>query len=424
MAYDVMVDHEHAYDSAVSDGLYQHDSGGLHGKHDNVRRYWEDQINRYILRESLAPMVARKQKDLSRIRVIDLGCGTGEGYEILTNVQHGNTPLSATEVQVLSTEMMSAYKGVDVSPEMVRKAAHLYQDNPKLSFEVGDLTEGLPVEPYEPAYDIYFSSFGSLSHISTEQLERLIEQIMDHFKRRCIFVGDLVARYSIEWPGYWDEGDEDSDKMLPYSMSYMYPSETVQFEEADRFDLRFWGGDEFDKFVAGIAKRRGVKVFKRTIHDRSVLVGRHMDTGEYNPHVKPIRRAVNSLHKFDERTELTDLIFDYVPCAGQEKLSEFFERFQVAWNAVVYACIDALAVGVTPDRLNEDPPEEYPEIVRSSIRTIRDVIRNIRWFRMGDPRANIIEPQLGYILRNLEQDMQQGLGASHGVLAVYEFEKD
>jgi hypothetical protein len=39
---------------------------------------------------------------------------------------------------------------------------------------------------------------------------------------------------------------------------------------------------------------------------------------------------------------------------------------------------------------------------------------------MGDPLANIVEPQLGYILRNLESDLQQGLGAAHGVLAIFE----
>ena len=70
------------------------------------------------------------------------------------------------------------------------------------------------------------------------------------------------------------------------------------------------------------------------------------------------------------------------------------------------------------------PPEELPEPVRESIRIIRNVVRNVQWFRMGDPRANVIEPQLGYILRNLEMDLQAGLGAAHGLLAIYELRKD
>ncbi|NIM48400.1 MAG: class I SAM-dependent methyltransferase, partial [Gemmatimonadales bacterium] len=70
------------------------------------------------------------------------------------------------------------------------------------------------------------------------------------------------------------------------------------------------------------------------------------------------------------------------------------------------------------------PPEEYPDPVQGAIRTIRNVIGNVQWFRMGDPRANVVEPQLGYILRNLEMDLQKGLGAAHGLLAVYELQKD
>ncbi len=95
----------------------------------------------------------------------------------------------------------------------------------------------------------------------------------------------------------------------------------------------------------------------------------------------------------------------------------------MAWNAVVYAAIEALDHWDQPEWLRREPPEEFPEPVRESIRTIRNVIRNIQWFRMGDPRANVLEPQLGYILRNLEMDLQRGLGAAHGLLAVYEIQK-
>jgi hypothetical protein len=42
---------------------------------------------------------------------------------------------------------------------------------------------------------------------------------------------------------------------------------------------------------------------------------------------------------------------------------------------------------------------------------------------MGDPRANIVEPQLGYILRDIEIEEGRGFGAGHGLLAMYEFER-
>ena len=75
-----------AYTEAVKSGLYAKRSG-LVGKYDNVRRYWEDQLTRYTLHIFLAPFVYAKRKALERVRVIDLGCGSGEGYEILTDLR-------------------------------------------------------------------------------------------------------------------------------------------------------------------------------------------------------------------------------------------------------------------------------------------------------------------------------------------------
>jgi hypothetical protein len=54
---------------------------------------------------------------------------------------------------------------------------------------------------------------------------------------------------------------------------------------------------------------------------------------------------------------------------------------------------------------------------------VRKIVRNIEHFRMDDPLANVIEPQLGYNLRNLEVSLQRGLGAGHGLLAIYELKK-
>lgn len=95
----------------------------------------------------------------------------------------------------------------------------------------------------------------------------------------------------------------------------------------------------------------------------------------------------------------------------------------MAWNAVVFAATEALDRWDDREWLSKPPPEEYPEPVQKAVRIIRNVVRNVQWFRMGDPRANVVEPQLGYTLRNLEMDLQEGLGAGHGLLAVYEFRK-
>ena len=411
------------YSDAVGLSAYDRDWGGLFGKYDNVRRYWEDQINRYTLHKFLATLVYRKRSLLSRVRVIDLGCGSGEGYEVLTDVHREHLSLATREVEVMPSYLIGEYKGVDISPAMVEKAQENYNAIPKLKFEVADLNDGLPVGPGEPPFDIYFSSFGSLSHIDDDALRRLIEDVCDHMGESAILVADMIGRYSYEWQCYWDGPKSDETNMHQYSMSYIYPRDMLDKIDIETFPIRYWGGEELDAFVSEIAASKGVSIVRKEIRDRSVLVGRHMNTGEFNKNVQPIREAVSGLHEFNRRTDLKTLLFDYVPHHGHPRMNQFFEGFQMAWNAVVTACMEALRNWENAEMLKEDPSDEYPEIIQQSVRTIRDVVRNVKWFRMGDPLANIVEPQLGYVLRNLETDLQQGLGAAHGLLGTFELNR-
>ncbi len=416
---------QRTYESAVANGFYLRDQGGLAGKTDNVRRYWEDQINRYDLHDFIGPLVERKKKNLSRIRVLDLGAGAGEGYEVLTNLRKEGDSLRSREIDVLPEEMISAYTGLDISPAMVRQARASYDGISKVHFEVADLGCGLgPAKDHLP-YDLYFSSYASLSHLTDDQLRGLIEEMVDHAPSQAIFVADLLGRYSYEWPCYWSGPEDPSQPMRPYSMSYLYPASVRDQISIERFPVRFWGGQEFDEFFTSIAESRGAKVRAKKLSDRSVLVGRHVDTAEYNPSpLPPIRQTVNRLYEQNVRTDLTSLIFDYSPRTGFDQLNAFFEKFQMAWNAVVYEAMAALEHYDDREWLDAPLPEVYPRAVQDAIGTLRGVVGAVQWFRMGDPRANVVEPQLGYILRNLEMDLQEGLGAAHGLLAVYEFTKD
>jgi len=51
------------------------------------------------------------------------------------------------------------------------------------------------------------------------------------------------------------------------------------------------------------------------------------------------------------------------------------------------------------------------------------VIEGSGWLDWGDPRANIIEPHLGYSLRKLEMELQPGMGAGHSLVGVFEVMK-
>ena len=271
------------FESAVSHGLYVKDAGGLAGKHDNVRRHWEDQITRYALHDFVGRLVERKRNALSRIRVVDLGAGSGEGYEILKSLRKAETGLAGGEIDILPGEMLGCYKGLDISSAMVEQGNHTYASDPKAHFELGDLSHGLSPLHKEAPFDIYFSSFGSLSHLSSAEMRRLIEDVYDHASDSFIFVADLLGRYSFEWQCYWELSGEDSGNMRQYSMSWLYPDNIIDRIEVERFPVRYWAGEEFDTFLTNIITDKGGRIGRSRIRDRSILVGRHMNTGEFNP---------------------------------------------------------------------------------------------------------------------------------------------
>lgn len=409
------------YENCVAQGFYGRNSGGLDGKYDNVRRYWEDQITRYTLHDFAAGLTQRKRVSRSQVRVLDLGAGSGEGYEVITSLKKPGT-LVSEEVDVLPRNLLGHYKGLDISPAMVEQGRQIYHGNRRVEFEVADLSQGLGPVADDPPYDVYFSSYGSLSHLRDDEIRHLVEDIYDNADGSFIFVADLVGRYSYEWPGYWNT-PADETNMRQYSMSYLYPREMLGKIEVERFPLRYWHAEEFAKFFESAMFRKGGRILRKSFVDRSILVGRHMNTGEYNPNATPLRRHVNSLHEFNRRTDLRALLFTYHPHPEFPDLDAFFSRFAAAWNAVIHAAIEALKRWKDKKFLASDPDPALPKGVREAVRTIRRVVMHIEWFRMGDPRANILEPQLGYILRNVEMDLQEGRGAGHGLLATYEVRK-
>ncbi len=396
------------YAKAVRIGAYDRLPNGLFGKFDNVRRFWEDTVTLRTLAQFLTPLLSYKRATLSRLRVIDLGCGSGAGYDFV--------------VAAAGADMVDFYKGIDISPEMIGKAREIFGDNPKCAFELADLNDGLPASS-EPPYDLYFSSYASLSHLPDHSLRRLLRDICHHMGKRAVFVADLLGRYSYEWQCYWDE--DNDGKMLPYTMSYIYPPGSPERQGAEHFPMRFWGGEEFDQFVEETVVACGVTIVRRERRDRSILVGRHMDTRAFNPFAPPLRFMVNSLFEPNHRTDLKQLLFDYRPHPCCPNLNAFFERFQMAWNAVVWTVMEEL--NLEPARKEEAVhllSFLYPEPVRRILQKLRRSIQHACAFWGDDPIANEVEPKLACALRELEQTLQQGLGVGHALLALYEFRKD
>lgn len=413
-------DGSRTYEQAVRHGAYDLHLGNLFGKHDNVRSYWEDQLTRIVLRPYLSELVLAKKRAGHKLRIVDLGCGAGQGYEILTHINKHELDLRLQHDHVLSEKDIELYHGVDLSKAMVSKGNEMYASKSHVRFQRGDLREGLGRLKEEPAYDIYFSSYGSFSHLTRAELANLIGEICEHGRDGSLVVLDVLGRYSIEWPEYWSAETED-EKVRDYSMSYLYTEFDVD-QEIEHFPVRFWTGEEINELAEEISdsSRSGALELLRRF-DRSIFVGRHTDTGEYNPNLKPIRRAVNSLHEDYLRTDLSQLILDPGMIPSHPEVSPFLNRLLESWNILVSFCESRLKQNVSLIEMRGW--SEFSTPLQFALMTIDRVINDTGWIWYGEPRANIIEPQLGYALRSLESDMQQGVGCGHGLLAVLRVRK-
>ena len=409
-----------AYDEAISSGQYQKVTG-LSGKYDNVRRLWEDEVMRLFLQPYLQRMVDRKIQRGEGLRILDLGCGSGDGYEILMGVKRGDTGLSAHANVAIEPGLLEFYKGSDLNPGLIEQAEAIYGQHRNIAFALGDFNE-LDLEADEP-YDLYLASYGTFSHNGREQNAHLLAKLAQNGRNGSLIIADWLGRYSYEWQALWSS-DLSRDQWMNYVISYIYPEEERKHRELSSLTLARLSRQEVFDIIEGARRQSGVKIRLRQLFDRSVLVGRHIDTRDYNPHAQPMRQRVNSLFEPNTRTDLESLLVNYVPEDGFPAVNDFYAMFHSSWNALVGYVI-ALLHHYDMAQASPRPEVErhHPRALRIALAEMRRLIAATQRSTMGDARANIIEPGLGYALRELEMRLQRGIGCGHGLVAILELKK-
>ncbi len=410
-----------AYDEAITSGQYQKVAGRI-GKYDNVRRLWENEVMRLFLQPYLQRMVDRKRQMGEGLRILDLGCGSGDGYELLMGVKLGDTGLSSHANVAIEPELLEFYKGIDLNPGLIAQAKATYDHHPNMAFALSNFNE-LDLEA-EETYDLYFTSYGTLSHNGREQNTHLLAKLAQNGRDGSLIISDWLGRYSYEWQTLWSN-DLSREQWMDYVISYIYPEEERKHRELSSITLALLSRREVLDIIEGARRQSAVKIRLRRLFDRSVLVGRHMDTRDYNPHAQPLRQRVNSLFEPNTRTDLEGLLVNYVPKDSFPAINEFYAMFQSSWNALVGYVI-ALLRHYDAAKASSRPEIErhHPRALRMAIAEMRRLIATTYRSKIGDVRSNIIEPSLGYALRELEMGLQKGLGCGHGLVAILELEKE
>lgn len=412
---------ERTYAETVARGFYGKNVGGLFGKYDNVRAHWEDAMTRVALRPFVRERVERCVREGRGVRIVDLGCGAGQGYEQLIRIDVRDLDLADEHRYVLRPEQIELYHGIDLSAAMVEKGRENYHGHANVKFAVGDLREGLGDARAKMPFDIYFSSYGALSHLESEALERCLREIAVHAKPGAIAVLDVLGRFSPEWPGYWSAQTEE-EKVRPYSMSYLYPPSERRSGTVERFPIRFWSGAEIRELAERVSAASGVEIHVRELLDRSIFVGRHVDTNEYGTSLPPLRSQVNRLYEQNIRTDLEKLRVFYRDVRGADDLNRFFRGLSTAWNVVVDFTIERLR-GARLSLVELEGWRDFQPDLQLALMTIDRIIDGVAWIDVGDVRANVIEPQLAYVLRRMQHRLQDGRGCGHGLVAILQIGK-
>ncbi|MBW2085319.1 MAG: class I SAM-dependent methyltransferase [Deltaproteobacteria bacterium] len=419
-----MVEKE-AYSQAAGTGNYEKPTG-LFGKYDNARRYWEDQITAIFLAPALEQLVLRKNKNNEKLRILDLGCGSGDGYELLMGVRKSKSMIAEPSTNIISPDMLEVYIGVDINEDLLGQAEACHRHNSDLEFICADISEGLPrsISDQEP-FDVYFTSYGTLSHFYDDQNAKLIADIFRPAPQDSIFMGDWLGSHSYEWQDLWLNAP-DSEQFMDYRISYIFPEEERGQHEISAFPLKLMTRDKIKRIMDKASRESEVQFKALKFFDRSIIVGRHTDTGDYNPNCVPYRKLINSLYEVNNRTDLNELKFKYSSHTGFEELNRFFDAFFAHCAVLVKQTVEMLKSYDEHKAIIEDIHVKEKSLlnpVKDAILSMRRLIYQHESIENDDFRANMIEPHLAYLLRKIEIELQPGTGVGHGLVGLFEIKK-
>ena len=188
------------YTAAVNTGQYIKKTG-LTGKYDNVRRFWEDEVTRLCIRPYLKEAVDRKAQRLERLRILDIGCGSGDGYDLLMGITAKDVGIYEYAVDLINPEQLGFYRGIDINPDLIEQAREQHSLNNKVVFECGDCFDSSFAN--SKPFDVYFTSYGTISHFTAEQIAALISDIATHSENNALLIIDWLGRFSYEWQDLW-----------------------------------------------------------------------------------------------------------------------------------------------------------------------------------------------------------------------------
>lgn len=404
------------YGAAEAKGYYGLDKTGIFGKKDNVRKFWEDISIKLLIR----PYVENIMSVNSKLRVLDLGSGSGEGFDLLTHIPSNGKSFS--KEYILNPGQLEEYTGIDINMDAIGQGRANFKEFKNVSFEYGDLEEGLEKKILQKnPFDIYISTYGSLSFLMPDDFKMLASQIFGHAKTGSLFIFDVHGKFCPAWPKYWNE----KLSMLPYTMNYTGSARDNPVPDTDYFNICYWTVKDLKFYIERAAELANVKINILSFTDRSIFVSRHIDTGLFSTKALPLRYLINRMLDHDYTGGVEDFKIDLSHLAPYKDVNpEAWDRitdYQRQWNRILIL-LEALR--------HQDDARVKNFLENTDIELMSEELKFITWLYRNSDRfpvvnfwANVIGPQIAVILRNIEMSYVEGVGCGHGLICMVEIIK-
>ncbi|HVR00293.1 MAG TPA: class I SAM-dependent methyltransferase [Mycobacterium sp.] len=280
-------------------------------RRDPVKTLMEEEVSHKIF----ASAVRRLRLPVGRpLRVLDIGSGVGDGFDLLTEAHGDLAPVAAAH--------RLDYVGLDGDPDMVETATALHSV-PGATFRVGDMRDRLP----DGDFDLYLSCGVPYSHLTTGEVTEVIANIMRRILdagRRAAIIVDVLGRFSIEWMSNWHS------PRWNYAMTF-FEDTTERLEQ----QMTFFDRTSLGEAIAAAARSAGAQPAELNFTDRSILVGRHIATGAFNPLIPPYRTLINDLVRDPSSVSLRELYFEPPRAGAPPEILHFFRTLAGSWNEML-----------------------------------------------------------------------------------------
>lgn len=367
---------------------------------DHVRNRWEDVISGAIQGPFLKSLTEHLVEQSRKFRILEIGSGPGYGLDYLRHIAVPEAPFNIAEAHLVPDANIRAFHGLEKDPALVDAARLLYPNDDRVSFSQWDPEKGISDVSDEP-FDLYLCGREAFSHMEPDEVRNIIEQIADHAGGRAMVVMEWMGRFGLTHQSSWTRQMDGHATM-----------------ETESGTIHLGAREEVETFIEETSRSRRAFFRITSVTDRAVFVGSPLDDAGTGS----IRHVVNRLWEQGVRTPLDQLLIDYESRMGFGQVNAFYQDFASTWNAIVTGARYMFQEVAEAPALESVPVETQGFTERAWV-FLRGTVRHAADMTVGDPRADFLEPYLASMLRDLELQLQKGIGCGDSLMVVAELRK-